>query len=246
VALRHPLEPPVPDPLRFVARFSQAHYEAIADRLGYAFRDKGLLRNALTHASGKGKTQNYERLEFLGDRVLALVAAEKLFHDNPDAREGDLSARHSALVRRETCAEAGRAIGIAEFIVVGDSERAKGMNLNVTVIGDVVEALIAAIYLDGGLDAARAFVLRHWTGFFAAAGVSEKDAKTFLQEWALARALPLPVYRIVSREGLQHEPVFVVALEVKDKDTAEGVGKSRRAAEQAAAAAFLRRERIRT
>ncbi|MFO1122947.1 MAG: ribonuclease III [Hyphomicrobiales bacterium] len=228
-----------------MARFNQTQYLAIADRLGYDFHDRAVLRHALTHASGKGKTQDYERLEFLGDRVLGLVIAEKLYRDHPQAREGDMSGRHSALVRRETCAEVGRTIGITDFIVVGESERAKGMNLNATVVGDVMEALIAAIYLDGGLEAARAFILRHWQPVLDAPRVSEKDPKTFLQEWALARSLPIPTYRILSREGLQHDPVFEVSVEIKGKDPVQATGKSKRAAEQGAAAAFLKRERIR-
>lgn len=246
MALCHSLEPAVQDTLTGVVRFSQLQYDTIAARIGYDFRDKALLRHALTHASGKGKTQDYERLEFLGDRVLGLVIAEQLYRDHPQAREGDMSGRHSALVRRETCAEAGRAIGITDFIVVGSSERAKGMNLNQTVVGDVMEALIAAIYIDGGLDAARDFILRNWKEFLVAPRVMEKDPKTFLQEWALARALPIPFYRIVSREGLQHEPVFVVSVEVQGKTPVEGTGKSKRAAEQDAAGAFLKREGIRT
>ena len=150
VALRHSLEPLFKTDLTGVVRFSQLQYDTIAARIGYDFRDKALLRHALTHASGKGKTQDYERLEFLGDRVLGLVIAEQLYRDHPQAREGDMSGRHSALVRRETCAEAGRAIGLTDFIIVGTSERAKGMNLNQTVVGDVMEALIAAIYSMAG------------------------------------------------------------------------------------------------
>lgn len=229
-----------------MVRFTAAHYDEIAKRLGYSFKDRALLRHALTHASKKGKRGDYERLEFLGDRVLGLVIAEHLFRHHPQATEGFMSARHSGLVRGEACAEAGMAIGLDDFIEMGDSERSKGMNLNATVIGDVMEALIAAIYLDGGLDAARGFILHNWQGILAAPKIAEKDAKTFLQEWALARALPIPAYRIISREGPEHEPVFVVSVEVLGREPTQGTGKSKRIAEQQAAGAFLKRERIRT
>ena len=119
------------------------------------------------------------------------------------------------------------------------------MHLNTTVIGDVMEALIAAIYLDGGLETAREFVLRNWQGPLSAPEAAEKDAKTFLQEWALARALPIPAYRMVSRDGPEHEPVFVVSVEVAGKEPTQGSGRSKRVAEQRAASDFLRRERIR-
>lgn len=245
LAFRHPLEPLLQPHLIRLVRFTAAHYDEIAERIGYTFKDHALLRHALTHASSKGKRGDYERLEFLGDRVLGMVIAEHLFRHHPQESEGFMSARHSGLVRGETCAGAGIAIGLDAIIEMGDSERAKGLNLNATVVGDVMEALIAAIYLDGGLEAAREFILNNWQGFLAAPKTAEKDAKTFLQEWALARALPIPAYRIISREGPEHEPVFVIGVEVSGKEQAQGTGKSKRIAEQQAAAAFLKHERIR-
>ena len=227
-------------------RFTAARYEQIAARIGYRFEDKALLRHALTHSSTKRKADDYERLEFLGDRVLGLVIAEELFRSHPGQREGHMSARHSQLVRGETCAEAGRALALEEFIVTGESERSKGLNLNATVLGDVVEALIAGIYLDGGLEAARQFILRNWQPFLTAASTIKKDAKTFLQEWALARALPIPAYCVVSREGPEHAPVFVVRVEIEGHGPAQGTGKNKRIAEQNAAAALLSQEKIRT
>jgi ribonuclease-3 len=229
-----------------VIRFTAARYAEIAKRTGYSFKNKALLRRALTHASSNRRHDDYERLEFLGDRVLGLVIAEYLYKSNPIDREGRMSGLHSQLVRGDTCAEAGRALALADFIVVGQSERAKGLNLNTTVTGDVVEALIAAIYLDGGLEAARRFILDHWKPFLTAPATLEKDAKTFLQEWALARALPIPSYRLVSREGPEHAPSFVVAVEVADHEPTQGRGKNKRLAEQDAAAKFLVRENIRT
>ena len=136
-------------------------------------------------------------------------------------------------------------IGLSDLVIIGAGERAKGMNLNRTVLGDAMEALVAAIYLDGGFEQARAFVLRCWDQQLKAPKPAVKDPKTFLQEWALARALPIPVYRIISREGPEHEPVFVVAVEVKDKAAAQGTAKSKRAAEMDAAEQFLKREGIR-
>ncbi len=228
-----------------MGHFTTERFDAITARIGYGFTDRALLSRALTHASSQRKHGDYERLEFLGDRVLALVIAEHLFRHNPTHREGDMSANHSALVRGETCAEAGAAIGLDDLMIIGGSERAKGMHLNRTMLGDVMEALIAAIYLDGGVEAARGFILANWAPFLAEPRRADKDAKTFLQEWALGRSLPIPVYRVVGREGPQHEPVFVVAVEVKDRTPAEGTAKSKRAAEQDAAAVFLEREGIR-
>lgn len=228
-----------------MVRFTQAKYDAIKTRIGYVFKDRELLRHALTHASTKKKRGDYERLEFLGDRVFGLVIAEKLFRLDPKHGEGQMSARHSALVRGDTCAEAGRLLGLEDFIVMGHSELAKGMNRNLTVLGDVMEALIAAIYLDGGIDAARAFVLRNWEPFLDGKELMHKDAKTFLQEWALGKGLAIPAYRTVSREGPEHAPTFVVEVQVGTKEPVQGSGKSKRLAEQAAAEAFLNRENIR-
>ena len=226
-------------------KLTPERFEEISERLGYRFKDRLLLVTALSHASMQRKHGDYERLEFLGDRVLGLVIAEQLFRDNPNQREGQLSAKHSALVRAETCADAGEAIGLSDLIMVGSSERAKGMTANRTMQADVMEALIAAIYIDGGLEPARDLILRLWGPFFSKPRLAQKDAKTFLQEWALGRSLPIPQYGIVSREGPEHEPVFVVEVDVKGRAPAEGTAKSKRSAEQDAAAIFLEREGIR-
>lgn len=229
-----------------LARFTETRYSKLAERLGYVFKDRELLRHALTHASSRRRHDHYERLEFLGDRVLGLVIAEELFHDHPAEREGDMSARHSLLVCGAACAEAGRLAGIPEFILVGASEQAKGMHLTNGVIGDVMEALIAAIYLDGGLPEARAFILRAWKPQLESnTGVILKDAKTFLQEWVLARALPIPLYRPVARSGPEHAPLFTIAVEIQGFAPVDGEGPSKRAAEQDAASKFLKRENIR-
>lgn len=229
-----------------MVRFTAVKYDAIAERLGYRFVDKALLRHALTHASTRRKHDDYERLEFLGDRVLGLIVAELLYRLNPKHREGLMSGRHSQLVRGETCAAIARKLALKDFIVMGESERSKGLALNTSVLGDVVEALIGGMYLDGGLEAARGFIDRNWQPLLNTPEVTEKDPKTFLQEWSLGRALQIPAYRIVSRDGPEHAPVFQVAVEVKGYMPVEGLGKSKRHAEQDAAAKFLAREKIRS
>ena len=222
-----------------------ARLDEITERLGYRFRNQALLTEALTHGSTQKHKGDYQRLEFLGDRVLGLLIAEHLFRAHPGDEEGQLTHVLSSLVRSEACAEAGDTIGLSDLVIIGSGERAKGMNLNRTVLGDAMEALVAAIYLDSGLDEARAFVMRCWDSQLKAPKLAAKDPKTFLQEWALARALPIPAYRIISREGPEHEPVFVVSVEVKDRPPAEGTAKAKRAAEMDAAEQFLKREGIR-
>ena len=222
-----------------------ARLDEITERLGYRFRNHALLNEALTHGSTQKHKGDYQRLEFLGDRVLGLLIAEHLFRAHPGDEEGQLTHVLSSLVRSEACSEAGDTIGLSDLVIIGSGERAKGMNLNRTVLGDAMEALVDAIYLDSGLDEARAFVLRCWQSQLKAPKLAAKDSKTFLQEWALARALPIPAYRIISREGPEHEPVFVVSVEVKDRPPAEGTAKAKRAAEMDAAEQFLKREGIR-
>lgn len=228
-----------------MTRFSPERLGKISEQIGYSFSDEALLVQALTHGSTQKHKGDYQRLEFLGDRVLGLIVAEHLFRTHANLSEGELTAKHSALVRAEACAAAGDTIGLSDLVILGTGERAKGMNLNRSVLGDVMEALVAAVYLDGGLEKARAFVLQAWEAQFKKPAVAEKDAKTFLQEWALGRALPIPTYRIVSREGPEHEPVFVVSVEVKGKPEALGTAKSKQGAEKNAADVFLKREGIR-
>jgi ribonuclease III len=228
-----------------LVKFSQAQYDDIAQRLGHEFKDRSLLRHALTHSSTNKKQDDYQRLEFLGDRVLALVIAEELFRLNPAHREGDMANLHSNLVRGEICGRVGAELKISDFIVVGAVEHKKGVNLNASIVGDVVEAIIGGIYLDGGLQAAKVFILKNWSTHIAERKSVNKDPKTFLQEWALARGLPIPDYRVSKREGLEHSPVFTVTLGIKGKDAIEGVGTSKRLAEMSAADNFLKREDIR-
>jgi ribonuclease-3 len=217
----------------------------LADKIGYAFVNEVLLKVALTHGSSNRKADDYQRLEFLGDRVLSLVIAEALFRQHEEENEGQMATRHSSLVRGDACAEIGLAIGISEYVIVGTMERKKGVQHMQSVVGDVVEALIGAIYIDGGFDKAREFVLRFWSESLSRPQAIEKDPKTFLQEWALGHALSLPRYEIKGRTGPEHQPEFTVALLVGKFSTAEGKGPSRQSAEMAAAKTLLVREGLR-
>ena len=213
--------------------------------LGYDFHNSILLTSALTHGSKQDASETYQRLEFLGDRVLSLVIAEALFRQFPEEREGPLAARLSLLVRAETCAEVGKALRLEDHIILGVVERRKGVQRMTSVLGDVVEALIGALYLDGGMEVAQAFILRHWQGLLARDVSELKDAKTFVQEWALARALPLPHYEVHKRQGPQHAPEFTIFLQVGSLPPAHGTGSSKQQAEMEAARAFIAREGLR-
>lgn len=176
-----------------------------------------------------------ERLEFLGDRVLGLIVAENLAAQFPGDPEGALTIKLHALVRREACAKVGEAIGLGPHVI------AAGLKPNVQVVADACEAVIAALYLDGGLDAARSFIEKHWSDQVAALGGDMRDAKTALQEWSQARDSPSsPSYRIVRREGPDHAPRFQVEVSVAGHEPAQGEGGSRREAEQNAAKAMLK------
>jgi len=212
----------------------------LTDILGYTFSDTALLTEALTHRSVVGASiGSYERLEFLGDRVLALVIADLLVAEFPSEAEGALAMRFAALVRRETLAEVAGKAGIATYILLGASENESGERENDTILADVCEALLGAIYLDGGLVPARAFIERYFLTALHEAIEPPQDAKTALQEWAQGKGYGLPVYSQVSREGPDHAPVFTISVAVKDLTPADGTGSSKRAAEQAAAKQFL-------
>lgn len=228
-------------------RFSDQEYQAIAALLGYTFRNRDLLKAALTHGSGrKGKTNTtYQRLEFLGDRVLGLVIAEELYVRNPRKAEGALAQNFSLLVRAEACAEAARDLGISEHIRVGQKEKAQGMATQTVILGDVMESVLGAMYLDGGLEPARALIMRLWDERLSNRTKLVKDAKSFLQEWALAQGKAIPAYRIVSREGPDHSPNFTIAVTVEGFAEEIASAQSKRNGEQLAAEAFLRREKIR-
>ncbi|HUG61098.1 MAG TPA: ribonuclease III [Methylomirabilota bacterium] len=220
--------------------------DALADRLGYVFRDREEYRRALTHRSAvpgdRVAHESYQRLEFLGDRVLALVIADMLYRAYPKADEGELARRLNSLVRRETCVEVALALDLGPAIRLGAGERKSGGRSNEAILGDVMEAIIAAIYLDGGFEPARAFVERLWRPRMEALSGPLRDAKTTLQEWAQGRGLSTPSYRMVDRSGPDHAPSFTVEVVISDTTMGEGRGRSKREAEQAAAADVLVRE----
>ena len=207
--------------------------------LAYVFQNPALLQQALSHGSSVQVKETYERLEFLGDRVLSLVIAEYLFKQHGSEREGRLSARHSTLVRGEVCAAVAEHLGVADALLMGPMERKQGVNKIPSVLGDVMEALIGAVYLDGGIVAAEDFILQHWKSVLANPDSAAKDAKTFVQEWALGRSKVLPVYELLSRIGPEHRPEFTVKLTVPKQGEAQGMGATKQAAEMAAAQSFI-------
>ncbi|HSM96618.1 MAG TPA: ribonuclease III [Rhizomicrobium sp.] len=208
-------------------------------RLGHSFRDKDLLARALTHASASSVVSN-ERLEFLGDRVLGLVIAEKLHHLFPQDPEGILALKLNALVRSEACARAAEKVGLGEFLVLAQSEIASGGRKKAAILAGGCEAVIAALYLDGGFAVARAFIEKNWEEQFSGLGRDMRDAKTALQEWSQAKkGGAAPVYRLIKREGPDHAPRFAVEVSVAGQESVTGEGGSKREAEQAAARAML-------
>ncbi|HEX4041146.1 MAG TPA: ribonuclease III [Xanthobacteraceae bacterium] len=222
---------------------------ALEDRIGYRFADAAMLESALTHISalkGGNRANSYQRLEFLGDHVLGLVISDMLYRAYPKADEGELSRRLADLVRKETCYEIAFAIELGAALRVGSSEANSGARSRVAILADVCEALIGAVYLDGGYKAAEGLVERLWAVRLKATAPPLRDPKTVLQEWAQARGLPTPAYREIERSGPDHNPEFRVAVHLPALPPAEGVGPSKRAAEQAAAAAMLAREGVRS
>ena len=220
--------------------------EALGQRLGHEFGDRSLLERALTHpsvaaVSGR-RDETYERLEFLGDRVLGLAVAHMLVEAFSAANEGELSRRLNLLVRRETCAEIAEALNIGLDVRMSEGEALSGGRRKVAILADAIEALIGAVFLDAGFDAARAVVARHWRERMLRPALRLRDAKTALQEWAHARGLPSPAYREVGRSGPDHDPEFLIAVEVEGHAPTGGRGRSKRLAEQSAAQTFLERE----
>ncbi len=218
---------------------------ALEARIGHSFADPALLTGALTHPSAKHAGRSgrggagYERLEFLGDRVLGLIVAEMLLEAFPKENEGALSKRLVALVRKEALVEIARQIDLLPAIDQAAGAGGAFARQQETAIADGVEALIGAIFQDGGFGAARAFVRAWWTPMLKSAVAPPKDPKTTLQEWAQAQGLALPVYRVVKTDGPDHQPLFVIEAEIEGRPATEGAGRSKRIAEQAAATAML-------
>lgn len=220
--------------------------EALAKKLGHVFSDGELLRRALTHPSAAsrrkaGAPDSYERLEFLGDRVLGLIVADLLLRRFPKESEGALARRHTALVRRETLAEVAGDLAISRYLRLAKGEDEAGERDNPAILADACEAVIGALYLDGGLEVARRSVERALEPYLSSAVKPPQDAKTALQEWAQARGLPLPEYRETAREGPPHQPVFSIEVSVEGHAPEAGKGRSKRISEQTAAQALLKR-----
>jgi ribonuclease-3 len=217
-------------------------------RIGYNFSDTAMLRRALTHSSARAArhvSRDNERLEFLGDRVLGLCVAEMLMEQFPEADEGELARRFNRLVRKETCANiAQEEWDLGRAMIMSGGEAVSGGRRKTTILGNACEALLGAIYLDGGFEATRAVIRRFWQPLLLEADTVPMDAKTALQEWAQGQGLPLPAYVETERAGPDHAPRFVIRVEVEGVEPALGEGSSKRQAEQAAARGMLVREGI--
>jgi ribonuclease III len=221
----------------------QAAVAELERRIGRVFHDRELLERALTHASvGEGavKVRHYERLEFLGDRVLNLLAAEQLMTIYTEAREGEMSRLMAGLVNYHACARVARDIGLPDALRLSASASKIGARESDTVLGDACEALIGALYIDGGLETARAFFLAFWKDNFEQLDSPHaRDPKTQLQEWAQGRGLPLPQYRVISRTGPDHAPCFTVEVFLEGCEPERAEGRSKQEAEKAAAQVML-------
>jgi ribonuclease-3 len=227
---------------------AKAEAAAIEARIGHQFADPSLLATAFTHVSAlksaRSRGDSYQRLEFLGDHVLGLIVSDMLYRAFPKANEGELSKRLADLVRKETCADVAQSLGLLEGIKLGAVGAGAGARLRTSVIGDICEAVIGAVFLDGGYPAAAQFVQRNWEERMRILKRPLRDPKTVLQEWAQGKGLPTPVYREVERTGPHHDPQFRIAVDLPGLEPAEGVGGSKRAAEKVAASAMIAREGV--
>jgi len=227
---------------------AKAAMAAIEQRIGHVFNDPSLLATAFTHVSAlkaaRSRTDSYQRLEFLGDHVLGLIVSDMLYRTFPKADEGELSKRLADLVRKETCVDVARSLGFLDAIKLGSVGAGASARLRRSVLGDICEAVIGAIFLDGGYAAAVRFVEANWTERMRKPQRPLRDPKTVLQEWAQGKGLPVPVYREVERTGPHHDPQFRVAVDLPGLPSAEGVGGSKRAAEKVAASAMLASESV--
>ncbi len=222
--------------------------EQLEQRLGYAFKNPALLTRALTHSSAvapsRRTSESYQRLEFLGDRVLGLVVAHMLSDRMPKSNEGELSRTLNSLVRKETCARVARKLGLGSFVRLGESEARTGGADKDAILGDVCEAVIGAIYADGGLDPAFTFVSRMFGDNLDVTQARRADAKTALQEWAQGQGLEPPSYTETSRSGPDHAPIFTISVSVRGYEPITASGTSKKLAEHLAAEKFLLREDV--
>lgn len=227
---------------------AKAATAAIEARIGHKFADAELLATAFTHVSAlkssRKRGDSYQRLEFLGDHVLGLVVSDMLYRAFPTANEGELSKRLADLVRKESCADVAKSLGLIDDIKLGAVGAGAGARLRKSVLGDICEAVIGAIFLDGGYVAAAQFVERNWVERMRKPRRPLRDPKTVLQEWAQGKGLPTPVYREVERTGPHHDPQFRVAVDLPGLEPAEGLGGSKRAAEKVAASVMIEREGV--
>jgi len=222
-------------------RASPASLDMLALSIVHRFAAPALLEQAVTHPSVSGPSRpDNQRLEFLGDRVLGLVIAEALLAAYPVEAEGDLAPRFNALVRRETLAAVAAEIGLGAYLRLGRSETATGGRRKAAILADAMEAVIAALFLDGGMEVAREWVLAHWQARIDAPASAPTDAKTRLQEWAQGRGQSTPNYIVLGREGPDHAPLFTVEVRLDSGEQATGSAASKKQAEQAAAAALIR------
>jgi ribonuclease III len=222
-------------------------YKDLDARLGYQFTSRDLLKKALTHASVRqapGKRRDNERLEFLGDRVLGLAVAELLWEVYPNADEGELARHYNRLVRGRTCAAVARELDLGPLLVLSEAEADSGGRSKETILADACEALLGAIFLEAGYDAARQVVRTLWNQRIGASAAESTDGKSLLQEWAQGQGLDLPAYVEVERQGPDHAPRFTAEVRIRGRKPARGEGASKRAAEQAAANAMLAREGV--
>lgn len=224
---------------------TKAAIEALEEKVGHRFADRSLLVRALTHSSlSGGGVRDLERLEFLGDRVLGLLTAETLWRRYPDLAEGELAPRLNALVRKETCAKAAIALGLDVHIRMSPHEEASGGRRKKAILGDACEAFLGALYVDGGLEAARRAYDIYWTPNLEDLSKAHRDAKTTLQEWSQNKRKGPPEYRLVSSGGPAHAPAFVIEAIVEGYPPARGEGRSKREAQMTAAEEFLIREGV--
>lgn len=214
------------------------NYSALENTIDHVFEDQNLIKNALTHSS-TGKANNYERLEFLGDRVLGLIVSEALFKKFPNEPEGDLAKRLSALVQGEFIAKIATEISLGQYVEFSDSERMAGGAENPNILADVFESMIGALYLESGLEKCRALILKLWADHFDHMSAPPLHPKTALQEWMQAQNLGLPSYEIVKQSGPDHAPLFDICLKVTGYDDIIVQGRSRQDAEKRAATQFI-------
>lgn len=225
-----------------MSRKQEAALEALEARIGHTFKNRALLQEALTHGSaldGARHKRSYDRLEFLGDRVLGLVVSERLLAENATIEEGELAPRYNALVNKHACAAAARAADLGAAVVLSPSEESNGGRGKEAILADICESVIAALYLDAGMETARGFIHRFWGDAFEAVRATPRDAKTALQEWAAAKKKTLH-YHLVTQSGPEHAPHFVIDATIDGFPPSRGEGGSKRDAQRAAAAAFLK------